>query len=309
MIETLYDGHVHLGGCTPWHTLEDYLPTQDFERLRAEATRLQAGAPLKDFLKSWFPAIEKAQGNLDFLEASAAAAVRAFTASHPHAKGFDLRFCPFLRPAEPGAQVERILKGLRSAAAALDHVSLTVCSMRGNHRHLSAARELLGSGVDGLDVAGPENHAEQGYGWLDSVAHLYEDAKAAGLFTTYHTGEGDREDCLLALDRLPMLDRVGHGVALRKSVFPGEKLPVFELCPSVNDITGVASFWTVMEFALELMRKGQEFVFGSDNPVVTGVSFAEQWEMVPKAVRDAASATSLRIAHCRKAPPWSGVIC
>ncbi len=298
MAHPLSDSHVHLGGSTPWHTLQGHLSEEEFATLRGEAERLQKGASLNDFLAAWFPAVEKAQGDLDFLEESAFAAAKTFAFSHPDARSFELRFCPFLRPADPAQQIRRVQRGLLRAeiSGILEYTSLTMSIMRGNVRHLDAAYEYLSTGISGIDTAGPENHAEQDDLWMHRVGKLYETAQEFGLFTTYHSGEGSYEDCWRAVERLP-LDRVGHGVALRERIQEEWLLPVFELCPSVNAVTGVAAFDEVVLFAAELHRKGKLFVFGSDNPVVTGVSFAEQWQRIPQFLAEAAASTSRLIRH------------
>lgn len=300
MVHPLSDSHCHLGGSTPWHTLQGYLSDDEFAHLQGEAERLQRGASLTDFLAAWFPAIEKAQGDLDFLEESAFAAAKAFAFSHQGARSFELRFCPFLRPADPAQQIRRVQRGLYRAeiSGLLEYTSLTMSVMRGNVRHLDAAYEYLDTGISGIDVAGPENHAEQDDLWMHRVGKLYEDAQSRGLFTTYHSGEGSYEDCFRAIERLP-LDRIGHGVALRERIQDHWLLPVFELCPSVNAVTGVAAFEEVILFAAELHRKGKLFVFGSDNPVVTGVSFAEQWQRIPAFLGEAANETAKLIRHRR----------
>jgi len=231
--------------------------------------------------------MERMQGDLDFLEASASAAAAASPAHH-----FELRFCPFLRAAPVGDQIQRVMKGVWNGSSGKRGRTwgLTLIAMRGNFGHLQALEEHLGS-CSGIDVAGNENGAETDPRWVYAVARLFEKAKACGVSTTYHTGEGALADTLAILTALP-LDRIGHGVSLRRMERLPPRLPVLELCPSVNEITGVAPFQDVVDFAARLHREGHRFVFGSDNPVITGVDSAQQWQRLPEYLQRAARESS-----------------
>lgn len=297
MANPLSDAHVHLGGCTPLATIRAHAGEEAFRAASDAVAALQGGATLAEFLAAWFPALERLQGDPAFLEHSAYGAALDFACGAAGARSFELRFCPFLRPCDPEAQVDAVLRGLRRAVdgGVLDHASLAVIAMRGNREHLARLPGLFGSGIAGVDVAGDENGAEDDPGWMRRVRRAWEQARAAGLFTTYHSGEGDRRHTEAVVAGLP-LTRIGHGVALRGHVREGS-WPVFELCPAVNAATRVASFQEVLDFARELHAHGHRFVFGSDNPVAAGTSFAQQWQRIPDDLRVLASETALAIRH------------
>ncbi len=285
--------HVHLGGSTPLSLVQMFASLEDAARLQAVAQYVRQGVPLKEFLGTWFTIMERMQGDLDFLEASAYAAASTSPARH-----FELRFCPFVRKAPVLEQLRRVQRGLQAAALAFPGRSfgLVLIAMRGNQHHLEALEEYLPF-ASGIDVAGDENQAEQGPLWMKSVRRVYQSARDLGLSTTYHTGEGRLEDTLEVL-KLPLV-RIGHGISLRHLDQLPASLPVFELCPAVNEVTGVASFKAVLDFALKLHERGHRFVFGSDNPVLTGTTSAAQWDRLPPLLQEAALATGhwLRSAY------------
>lgn len=299
-----YDFHVHLGGCTSYRVVEQHVGKHEVQKLEHLASVSKRAHTLGGFL-DYFETIERLQSKADFLYDTAAHAVRAFAEESGGSRcGLEMRWCPFLRRMPVADQISAIRAGLYSAGVKHNvETRLALIVQRGNMAHLSAAADYFGL-VDTIDVAGPENGAETlNSSWLPLVREVYTEARSRGLQTTYHSGEGAVVHTLALLDSEIPLTRLGHGTALRLvdyQILIDHQHVTFELCPAVHACTGVAPIQAVIDFAHTLHNHGVPFVFGSDNPSITGVSYHQQAAAIPLQLREWAGHHATRLHHAHQ---------
>ena len=134
--------------------------------------------------------------------------------------------------------IESVNEGLKSAEAKRDiHTGILVCAMRNldketNLTMLKDAREFLGAGIVGCDLAGDEK------AYPTSEFHeLFEWARKNEMPFTIHSGE-----CGSALNIRTAIEygarRIGHGIAMKDDpelmkLCADKKIGV-ELCPTSN---------------------------------------------------------------------------
>ena len=134
--------------------------------------------------------------------------------------------------------IESVNEGLKSAEAKRDiHTGILVCAMRNldqetNLSMLKDARELLGSGVVGCDLAGDEKAYP-----TSEFRELFEWARKNDMPFTIHSGEcGSTLNIQTAIEYGAR--RIGHGIAMRDApelmkLCADKKIGV-ELCPTSN---------------------------------------------------------------------------
>jgi len=138
-------------------------------------------------------------------------------------------------------------------------------------------------GIVGIDIAGP---AAEGFRYEDYTA-LYEEARAAGLKTTVHTGEdGDAEEMAHVLDVLP-LNRINHGFRaytsseLMQTV--REKDLTLCLCPTSNMKVGfIKDGAHLREVIRALFDGGVKFCLNTDNPAMLRTTLSREIELMRK---------------------------
>jgi adenosine deaminase len=171
----------------------------------------------------------------------AAAEDLALVAAKEHVRYLEVRFAPSFSTAQ-GLSVREVIesvqKGLLSAEQKRDiRTGILVCTMRNldaatNLAMLKEAREFLGAGVVGCDLAGDE----KAYPTAD-FADVFEAAKKYGMPFTIHAGEcGSAESVRTAIEL--GAKRIGHGIAMSGhpdllALCAQKKIGV-ELCPTSN---------------------------------------------------------------------------
>ena len=134
--------------------------------------------------------------------------------------------------------MEALIKGLERGKQdfAIEY-GVIACAMRHigeeeNWRMIRAARELLGSGVCGADLAG----AEDSYP-MSQFMNLFENTRKIGMPFTIHAGECGSVDNITDAVNVGA-KRIGHGIAMRghEDVIRelAEKKIGIEMCPISN---------------------------------------------------------------------------
>lgn len=206
-----------------------------------------------------------------------------------HVIYLETRFAPCscgeegLQPAEAIAAVAEGLENAERELASRNiffRSGVIVCAMRHhsqeeNIRAFRAAREQLGAGVVGVDLAGAEA-AFPNSGFRD----LFAEAVRLGLPITIHSGEtGNRQNIRDAIDMGAR--RIGHGTAM-KGDDALEKLCVnrhigVEQCPTSNLQT--CAIPSIEECPVrEFLRSGVPVTLNTDNRTVSGITLTGEWE-------------------------------
>lgn len=152
---------------------------------------------------------------------------------------------------------------------------------------LRKAIKYKARGVIGIDVAGPEAHALELGAEVDAYRDLFARARAAGLGTTFHTGETKHtgpEGVLSVLENFRP-DRIGHGIAAARDPGVLRKLAeagtVLELCPSSNlrtrAVADVAEFGAVMR---TFNAAGVRFTINTDGPYLLDTHLRQEFELL-----------------------------
>lgn len=136
-------------------------------------------------------------------------------------------------------------------------------------------------GIVGIDIAGP---VADGFRYEDYTA-LYEQARAAGLKTTVHTGEdGDAEEMARVLQVLP-LDRINHGFRaytspeLMQTV--SQKDLTLCLCPSSNMKVGfIKDGAHLKEVIRTLYDNGVKLCINTDNPAMLKTNLTRELQLM-----------------------------
>ena len=172
---------------------------------------------------------------------SAAAYDLAMAAAKEHVAYLEVRFAPVFSMKQ-GLSVREIIEsveaGLKKARGEKDILTgMIVCTMRGldadtNIGMLKSAREFLGAGVVGCDLAGDEKSYP-----MSEFKDVFAAAKKYEFPFTIHAGEcGSAENIRMAVEL--GAKRIGHGIAMRgnetlKKLCAEKKIGI-ELCPTSN---------------------------------------------------------------------------
>ena len=187
--------------------------------------------------------------------------------------------------------MEALIKGLERGKQdfAIEY-GVIVCAMRHigeeeNWRMIRAARELLGSGVCGADLAG----AEASYP-MSQFMNLFENTRKIGMPFTIHAGECGSVDNITDAVNVGA-KRIGHGIAMRghEDVIRelAEKKIGIEMCPISNLQTKAVSgpeFYPIREF----LDHGVRVTVNTDNRTVSNTTMTKELEFIQKTygVRD-----------------------
>lgn len=210
----------------------------------------------------------------------------ALDAAAENVKYIEVRFAPFFS-TQQGLSIrdviESVQSGLMEAEAQADiRTGIIVCGMRhlpmeNNTAMLKQARELLGAGVVGCDIAGDEKPFPN-----TQFAAFFELAKKLDMPFTIHSGEcGNAENIRTAMEF--GAKRVGHGIAMggdpeliRACAEYGLGV---ELCPTSNLQTKA-----VVDFADYPIRSfiagGVPISINTDNRTVSGTNSTREFQRV-----------------------------
>lgn len=223
----------------------------------------------------------------------------ALAAAKEHVVYLEVRFAPSFS-TQQGLSVKEVLEsvgaGLKKAEEEADIItSMIVCTMRNldmeiNLAMLKDAREFLGAGVCGCDLAGDE----KAYPTAD-FAKLFSYAKKNGMPITIHSGEcGSAENIRAAISF--GAKRIGHGIAMAgdrelMELCVREKIGV-ELCPTSNLQTKAVTDFSVYPF-VEFLKAGIPLSINTDNRTVSNTTLTDEFMRL-------ADAGMLNDAACEK---------
>jgi adenosine deaminase len=142
-------------------------------------------------------------------------------------------------------------------------------SLEQNSVIVKKAVKYRSRGIVGIDIAGPD---QKGFDYRD-YSKLFDQAQAAGLKTTVHTGEdGSTDEMEYVLSHLS-LNRINHGIKaaesprLMKSI--NAKNLTLCICPTSNMKIGFVKGWNHYKEILQtLYRNNVKFCINTDNPAM-----------------------------------------
>lgn len=317
----MHDLHIHLGGAVPssvlWEILCDNgLSTEfrDFDAFHASLT-VDPGdiRSLDDYLGRYFGLTERIQSSPAAAEVSAYQLV-AKAYRRAKVRTVEMRFCPMKRVREGLHTLDAIIlacqQGLERASM---HYRVETgilfslardLSLEANWEIAQAAVTWRGRGnvhgargVVGIDMAGPESGRKEFLDtWITEVAAMFEQARAAGLGTTYHIGEtsfSGPDGLERVLERVRP-DRIGHGIALRHArgrqrerilAMLKERQVLLELCPTVNLVTrSIESLAEMAALVRDLRRDGISFCLNTDGPYLLHTNLRREYEILGAAL-------------------------
>ena len=194
----------------------------------------------------------------------------------------ELRFAPASHCAKGLTQqqaVEAVLRGIRAARKEYPEIGigLLLCFMVGGDKDhaatLDAARQYLGQGVVGVDIAGAEGMVP-----MEQYRPLFARAKAEGIPFTIHAGEcGSWENILTALSFGAR--RIGHGTAAIRSRECMDRLresgAALECCFTSNVQTRAVA--DPAEHPIRSFQQaGLRVTVNTDNPTVSATTLANE---------------------------------
>ena len=208
--------------------------------------------------------------------------------SREHVCYAEIRFAPLFSETESMSckrAMEALIKGLERGKQdfAIEY-GVIACAMRHigeeeNWRMIRAARELLGSGVCGADLAG----AEASYP-MSQFMNLFENTRKIGMPFTIHAGECGSVDNITDAVNVGA-KRIGHGIAMRghEDVIRelAEKKIGIEMCPISNLQTKAVSdpeFYPIREF----LDQGVLVTVNTDNRTVSNTTMTKELEFIQK---------------------------
>ena len=201
--------------------------------------------------------------------------------SREHVCYAEIRFAPLFSETESMSckrAMEALIKGLERGKQDFNiEYGVIACAMRHigeeeNWRMIRAARELLGSGVCGADLAG----AEASYP-MSQFMNLFENTRKIGMPFTIHAGECGSVDNITDAVNVGA-KRIGHGIAMRghEDVIRelAEKKIGIEMCPISNLQTKAVSgaeFYPIREF----LDHGVRVTVNTDNRTVSNTTMTK----------------------------------
>lgn len=200
----------------------------------------------------------------------------------------EIRFAPLLSET-PEMSCEKVIEALLRG---LEHgkkdfgieFGVLTCAMRHhseeeNARMLEVAREYLGAGVCGADLAG----AEAAYP-MSEFMNLFENVRRMGMPFTLHAGEcGNPQN---VSDSVQVgAKRIGHGIAMRGHRELQRELAAknigIEMCPISNLQTKAVN--STAEYPLrEFLNAGLKVSINTDNRTVSNTSLTKELDFIQK---------------------------
>lgn len=200
----------------------------------------------------------------------------------------EIRFAPLFSETEDmncSKVIEALLSGLERGRKdfGVEYGVLT-CAMRHhseeeNYRMLKAAREYLGSGVCGADLAG----AEAVYP-MSEFMELFTKAGKLGIPFTLHAGECGNPQNIIDSVQVGA-KRIGHGIAMRghKELERAlaEKNIGIEMCPISNLQTKAVN--STAEYPLrEFLDAGLKVSINTDNRTVSNTNLTKELDFIQR---------------------------
>lgn len=198
----------------------------------------------------------------------------------------EVRFAPLLstiKGLDCRQIIEALIEGMEQGKADLGvEYGIITCAMRHhsqeeNAKMLKIAREYLGKGVCGADLAG----AEAIYPMSEFV-ELFKMTKEMGMPFTLHAGEcGDPKNIKDSVDVGAL--RIGHGIAMRGHMDLEQELKEkgigIEMCPISNLQTKAVQ--SEAEYPLrEFLDKGLKVSINTDNRTVSNSTLTKELQFI-----------------------------
>ena len=140
---------------------------------------------------------------------------------------------------------------------------------------LRLAKKYQSQGVVAIDLANDEYHFPPG-----PYAAIFQEAKAAGLYTTVHAGEGGNLDNVSVALKDLKADRIGHGVSAAlspeaMSLLAKQRTPV-EICLTSNIQTGAAKSFRDHPLR-HFIEAGLSVSINTDDPAISAIDWDAEW--------------------------------
>jgi len=303
--DELIELHLHLGGAVAPHILFSMAHEQGFKlpvRDYFDFVELVTSSPekvrnLEDYLRIMHEWTEKIQSSPRAIE-RAVYEVLAKEYRGSQVSKMELRFNPMKRNLGGERDLDHIihaaLRGMDQACLEYGiRAGLIFCLAREFEPELNEilvrkAVRWLGRGVIGIDLAGTEaNNLELQPKTVARFAHMFREAKAAGLKTTVHTGETPQTDAqgVIAAVRELRVDRVGHGI---RAAYDAEAMKILreegvtlEVCPTSNLHTRAVADLGELGFVLTTFREhGVRFTLNTDATYMLQTDLRREVELV-----------------------------
>lgn len=211
--------------------------------------------------------------------AASVASVIAGGYRHTNIDLIELRYCPMKRNREGERDLDHIIvasaHGMERALLEYPEVraGVILCADRSldpeaNDNIVRKAIKYQRWGVVGIDLAGPDVET---FGGIRRLAGVFNEARAAGLGVTVHSGEkGTREEMREVIEVLQP-QRIGHGIKAAGDPWLLECLAergiVLEICPTSNLSTGVVGSAEEFGYIFDQFHKfGVSYCINTDGP-------------------------------------------
>jgi adenosine deaminase len=210
----------------------------------------------------------------------------------------ELRFNPILRSRNGERDLDHLivfaLQGMERAMLKYPVKSGAILSLdrrfsvHENHAIVKKAIKYKHRGIIGIDLAGPIERTDQSKSFRPTdIAQTVEEARAAGLGITVHTGEATNVAEMWEVVRTLKPDRIGHGIAcvedpkLMKHI--REHHIVLETCPSSNLNTKlVRNFDHMRQIYKTLVDNEVPFTINTDGPELQRITLRGEYEMLKR---------------------------
>lgn len=303
----LCDLHIHVGSSVAPHIMWTIahqqglrLPVKDYwEFVDMITINPRKVKSLDDYLRILHEWTERIQSSPAAIERSVYEIIgKEFRSSH--VSQIEIRFNPMKRNQQGVRDLDHII---HAAIRGMDRarleygvkVGLILCLAREfdpalNQIILDKAIKYQSRGVVGIDVAGPESHTIELNQHLPTYVKMFQQAKAAGLGTTIHTGETTHTGVAGVESVIEHLkpDRIGHGVQAVYSVDTMKKLVdqniVLEICPTSNLHTRAVKHLKDFDFVLgQLMEQQVRFTINTDGTYLCKTNLQREFALMEEA--------------------------
>jgi adenosine deaminase len=282
--------HCHLDGSMSVSLVQKLLrgmgEAYSVDELREQLTAPQDCGSLAEYLKKFDLPLRCLQTREGLV---LAAEDLALAAAKEHVRYIEVRFAPTFSTGE-GLSVREVIECVKNGLARAEEkadilTGIIVCTMRNldaetNISMLKEARELLGSGVVGCDLAGDE----KAYPTSD-FADVFAVAKKYEMPFTIHAGEcGSAESVRTAIEL--GAKRIGHGIAMSGQpdlleLCAKRKVGV-ELCPTSNLQTKAVTDFSKYPF-MEFYKAGIPMSVNTDNRTVSDTTCTDEYMRLAEA--------------------------
>lgn len=284
--------HTHVGaGVSPtmlWemaHNQGIKLPTKDYWQFEKMIT-LQHKENLNDYLKK-FELTELIQSSPEAMFTAMETAVSgAFRKNN--ITTLELRYNPIFRNRRGERDLDHTivfsLQGVERAMLKYPvRAGVILCMDRrlpvaANKIIVEKAIKYKNRGVVGIDLAGSYDGPTK----AKMITGLVNQAKAAGLGVTIHTGETPDVAEMWEVVRELKPDRIGHGIAAVRDVklmrYLAQAKTVLEICPTSNINTKVVKdYGQFKQIFHSLIEHGVKFTLNTDGPEMQQVNLREEF--------------------------------